>query len=130
MITTLAAAALLAAATPTFAQVKEQGLGIFLQGGYVYQTTYTGNATFDSTPQGFIAGVGFGGNKSGAFGVGVDLNYMWTNNSDADQKSQTLDIPGVRPFQYRRTQHEERLHLLHPGRLVLRRESVEQDRRL
>jgi len=93
MITTLAAAALLAAATPTFAQVKEQGLGIFLQGGYVYQTTYTGNATFDSTPQGFIAGVGFGGNKSGAFGVGVDLNYMWTNNSDADQKSQTLDIP-------------------------------------
>ena len=98
MITTLAATALLAAATPTFAQAtpqapKEQGLGIFLQGGYVYQTTYTGGSSFESTPQGFIAGIGLGGNKSGAFGVGVDLNYMWTNNSDADQKSQTLDIP-------------------------------------
>jgi len=95
MISTLAVAALFAAATPAFAQTqpKEQGLGIFLQGGYVYQTTYTGGASFDSTPQGFIAGIGFGGNKSGAFGVGVDLNYMWTNNSDSDQKSQILDIP-------------------------------------
>jgi len=95
MISTLAVAALFAAATPAFAQTppKEQGLGIFLQGGYVYQTTYTGGGSFDSTPQGFIAGIGFGGNKSGAFGVGVDLNYMWTNNSDSDQKSQILDIP-------------------------------------
>ena len=95
MIATLAVAASFAAATPAFAQTppKEQGLGIFLQGGYVYQTTYTGGGSFDSTPQGFIAGIGFGGNKSGAFGVGVDLNYMWTNNSDSDQKSQILDIP-------------------------------------
>lgn len=101
MMTTLAAVAILAAATPTFAQtptpspapvVKQQGLGVFLQGGYVYQTTYTGNANFDSKPQGFIAGVGFGGNKSGTFGVGVDINYMWTS-SDADQKAQWLDIP-------------------------------------
>ena len=64
MTTTLAAAALLATATPTFAQApqapKEQGLGIFLQGGYVYQTVYTGGSDFDSTPQGFIAGIGFG----------------------------------------------------------------------
>ena len=93
MITTLAVAALLAAATPTFAQVKEQGLGVFIQGGYVYQTTYTGNATFDSTPQGFIAGIGFGGNKSGAFGMGVDLNYAWTNNSDRALKTQYVNIP-------------------------------------
>jgi hypothetical protein len=104
MLTTLAAAVLLAAATPTFAQTptptpkpapapKQQGLGIFLQGGYVYQTTYTGGANFSSKPQGFIAGVGFGGNKSGWLGMGVDINYVWTNNSDADQKQQYLDIP-------------------------------------
>jgi hypothetical protein len=104
MLTTLSAAALLASATPTLAQTpapkpaatpapKEQGLGIFLQGGYVYQTIYTGGASFDSKPQGFIAGVGFGGNKSGWLGVGVDINYVWTNNSNADQKTQYLDIP-------------------------------------
>ena len=100
-VMTLAAAALLAAAIPAFAQgptppppvVKQQGLGIFIQGGYVYQTTYTGDLNFDSKPQGFIAGIGFGGNKSGTFGVGVDLNYFWTNNSNADQKAQWLDIP-------------------------------------
>lgn len=117
MLTTLAAVAILAAATPAFAQdpttntpapapapsrapvpapvpvVKQQGLGVFLQGGYVYQTTYTGGTNFNSTPQGFIVGVGFGGNKSGTLGAGVDINYVWTNNSDADQKSQYLNIP-------------------------------------
>jgi hypothetical protein len=111
MMTTLAVVALLAAATPTFAQnapatnpppapqpspqpvVKQQGLGVFIQGGYVYQTIYSGDGGFESTPQGFIVGVGFGGNKSGTFGIGVDINWMWTNNSDNDQKIQTLDIP-------------------------------------
>jgi len=78
---------------PAAKAVKEQGLGVFLQGGYVYQTTYTGGTNFTSKPQGFIVGIGFGGNKSGTFGVGVDINYIWTNNSDANQKTQTLDIP-------------------------------------
>lgn len=72
---------------------KQQGLGFFLQGGWVYQTTYTGNTSFDSKPMGFIVGIGFGGNKSGTVGVGVDINYIFTNNSDADQKTQLLDIP-------------------------------------
>lgn len=72
---------------------KQQGLGVFVQGGYVYQTTYTGGTDFDSTPQGFIAGIGFGGNKSGTFGIGVDLNYVWTNNSDSEVKTQYLNIP-------------------------------------
>ena len=94
MVTTLALAALLAAATPAFAQApKQQGLGIFVQGGYVYQTTYTGGTDFSSKPQGFIAGIGFGGNKSGAFGMGVDLNYVWTNDSNNSQKTQYLNIP-------------------------------------
>lgn len=72
---------------------KQQGLGVFLQGGYVYQTTYTGGTDFNSKPQGFIVGIGFGGNKSGTVGVGVDINYVWTNNSDEDQKTQYLNIP-------------------------------------
>ena len=79
--------------TPAPKAVKEQGLGVFLQGGYVYQTTYTGGTNFTSKPQGFIVGIGFGGNKSGTFGMGVDINYIWTNNSDVSQKTQTLDIP-------------------------------------
>jgi hypothetical protein len=51
----------------------------------------------DFQPQGFLVGVGFGGNKSGAFGVGVDLNYVWLTDKDPDSgesvKTQTLDIP-------------------------------------
>ena len=110
MLSTLAVAALFTVATPAFAQTpsptpkpaaapkpapapKQQGLGVFAQGGYVYQTVYTGDVTFDSKPQGFIAGIGFGGNKSGWLGIGVDINYVWTNNSNADQKTQYLDIP-------------------------------------
>jgi len=120
----LAAIVALAAATPAFAQnspapaprfsvkplfsvtpstpapvkqaEKQQGLGIFVQGGFVYQTIYTGNTDFESKPKGFIAGIGFGGNKSGTFGVGVDLNYVWTSNSDIfedSQKVQYLNIP-------------------------------------
>ena len=110
IITTLAAAALLAAATPTFAQTqpKQQGLGVFVQGGYIQSSTYAENGvpTSDVSPKGGIIGVGFGGNKSGWFGVGVDLNYMFTSASDVTVlnigeaiaengtlKSQTLDIP-------------------------------------
>ena len=108
MFTTMAVAALLASATPALAQTatpkpspapkpapapKEQGLGIFVQGGWVYQTVYTGGTNFDSKPQGFMAGVGFGGNKSGWLGMGVDINWVWVNNSDSDQKAQYLDIP-------------------------------------
>jgi hypothetical protein len=79
--------------TPAPQAEKQQGLGIFAQGGYVYQTTYTGGTDFSSTPQGFIAGIGFGGNKSGTFGVGVDLNYVWTDNTDKSLKTQYLNIP-------------------------------------
>ena len=74
------------AAAPAFAQTgtttppaavrapapKQQGLGIFVQGGYVY-TTISGDAV-NFSPQGVLAGIGFGGNKSGTFGVGVDIN--------------------------------------------------------
>jgi hypothetical protein len=82
--------------TPAPKGEKQQGLGIFVQGGYVYQTIYSGGTDFDSKPQGFIAGIGFGGNKSGTFGVGVDLNYVWTTNSDTflgSTESQGLNIP-------------------------------------
>ena len=77
-------------------QEKQQGLGIFVQGGFVYQTIYTGGTDFESKPKGFIAGIGFGGNKSGTFGVGVDLNYVWTTNSDTflgSTETQALNIP-------------------------------------
>lgn len=99
----ITAIATVLAAAPAFGQTgsptppapvqKQQGLGVFVQGGYVYQTTYTGGTDFSSKPQGFIAGIGFGGNKSGAVGVGVDLNYVWTNNSDTNGKTQLLNIP-------------------------------------
>jgi len=102
IVTTLAAAALLAVATPAFAQggtapaPKEQGLGIFAQGGGVF-TTSTGNLPSDFNPAGFLVGIGFGGNKSGAVGVGVDLNYVWltdTEEGSSDSiRSQYLDIP-------------------------------------
>jgi hypothetical protein len=81
--------------TPPAAVLKQQGLGIFLQGGWM-QSNVTGSDLKNFNPQGFIAGVGFGGNKSGAFGVGVDLNYMWQteNGTFGDTiKTQSLDIP-------------------------------------
>jgi len=81
-------------------QVKEQGLGIFLQGGYTRSSTFGPDADFfkDFNPQGAIFGIGFGGNKSGAFGVGVDLNYGITSATDPDDsnttvKTQYLNIP-------------------------------------
>jgi len=85
--------------TPPPAQVqKQQGLGVFLQGGYVRSSTYSSGGTVDLNlnPQGVIFGIGFGGNKSGAFGVGVDLNYVWKTDSDDfgnEIRTQTLSIP-------------------------------------
>jgi opacity protein-like surface antigen len=108
LIATLAIVAMLAAA-PAFAQTtqpapapvqKQQGLGIFLQGGYTRSSAYGPDADFfkDFHPQGVILGIGFGGNKSGAFGVGVDLNYVFTNETDPEDssvsvKTQYLNIP-------------------------------------
>jgi len=102
----------LTAATPAFAQTfadttarpaattqapvqKQQGLGVFVQGGYV-MSNISGQDLKDFNPQGFLVGIGFGGNKSGAFGVGVDLNYIWKTETDEggnDIKTQTLNIP-------------------------------------
>jgi hypothetical protein len=71
---------------------KEQGLGVFLQGGFVRSSTYneSGAPGFDSlSPSGFFFGVGFGGNKSGAFGIGVDINYIFKSADDVT----LLNIP-------------------------------------
>ena len=116
LIATFAIVAVLAAA-PAFAQTstqpapvqKEQGLGVFIQGGYVQSSTYNSSGLPNSaglSPKGGIIGIGFGGNKSGAFGVGVDINYVFTSASDVtvlnlDEaifetgtlKSQSLNIP-------------------------------------
>ena len=102
IVTTLAAASLLAVATPAFAQAgtapapKEQGHGIFAQGGGVFTTT-SGNLPSDFNPMGFLVGIGFGGNKSGALGFGADINYVWLSDKPGDDSdsltSQYLDIP-------------------------------------
>lgn len=98
--TLLAAVPALAQTTPAPAQppvVKQQGLGIFVQGGYVFTDLSGDLKNLDFSPQGFLVGIGFGGNKSGAFGVGVDLNYVWLTDKDPETgesvKSQTLNIP-------------------------------------
>lgn len=82
------------AAPATPAAMKQQGLGIFVQGGYVY-TTITGQDINDFHPQGFLVGVGFGGNKSGTFGVGVDINWVWKSDSEGGDSltSQYVNIP-------------------------------------
>lgn len=113
MIAVAAIAALLAA-VPALAQTtqpvvqKQQGLGVFLQGGYVRSSTYNASGQPDLTnihPQGVIFGIGFGGNKSGAFGMGVDINYVIKSASDVTRsnvgdlfetgtlKTQYLNIP-------------------------------------
>jgi hypothetical protein len=124
----LAAIVALTAATPAFAQnsigtlppvsfstpasapkmqEKEQGLGIFLQGGFVRGTTYSSTCPVSCddklNPTGFIVGVGFGGNKSGAFGIGVDINYerkstdnvtlIGTNFAQGTLITQVVSIP-------------------------------------
>jgi hypothetical protein len=118
LIAIMAMATVLAAA-PAFGQTgttappapvqKQQGLGIFVQGGYVQSSTYSSNGLPNMTsvsPKGGIIGIGFGGNKSGTFGVGVDLNYIFNSAKDVTVlnigeaiaengtlKSQILDIP-------------------------------------
>ena len=93
MFLTLALAAMLVATTPAFAQTtappaqNEQGLGVFLQGGFVWATTYSseGLPNLDTISQkGVIFGIGFGGNKSGWFGIGADINYLIRNASDVE----------------------------------------------
>jgi hypothetical protein len=120
MMMAVAVVALVAVAAPALAQTtppagqppvqpKEQGLGIFVQGGWVRSSTFSASGAPDMQsldPQGGIFGIGFGGNKSGAFGVGVDLNYMVKTASDVrfidipnlifedgDLNTQILDIP-------------------------------------
>jgi len=61
-------------------QDDDSGLGIFIQGGFLRSTTYGENGVptqglSDAFP-GFIVGIGFGGNKSGLFGIGADINYL------------------------------------------------------
>jgi hypothetical protein len=85
LIATVAILAVLVAA-PAFAQTpaqqpvqKEQGLGVFLQGGFTSGSTYQSNGlpNMDGvSPRGVIFGIGFGGNKSGKFGIGADINYL------------------------------------------------------
>jgi hypothetical protein len=88
-------------------QEKEQGLGIFLQGGFVRGTTYSSTCPVSCdnklNPTGFIVGVGFGGNKSGAFGIGADINYelkstdnvtlIGTTFAAGTLKTQVIQIP-------------------------------------
>ena len=65
---------------PQVQRDNEQGLGVFLQGGWLNATTYgeSGAPTggFDTSANGWILGIGFGGNKSGKFGIGADINYL------------------------------------------------------
>lgn len=128
MMIALVAMAALAAATPAFAQdntpppppapttpapaprvqgENEQGLGFFIQGGFLRTTSYGANGQplqgFDNALPGWLAGVSFGGNKSGWFGLGVDLNYMekGANNvrldngvtNIGDLKLKYIDVP-------------------------------------
>ena len=72
----------------------------------VYEGTEMTMPSAYAAIKGGIIGIGFGGNKSGTFGVGVDLNYVFTSASDVTVlnigkaiaengtlKSQSLDIP-------------------------------------
>jgi hypothetical protein len=82
---------------------NEQGLGIFVQGGWVRQTQYGADGlpeNIDAALQGWIVGIAFGGNKSGWFGVGVDINYMVIGDDDTgifqdggDLSLHYIDIP-------------------------------------
>jgi hypothetical protein len=66
----------------------EQGLGFFIQGGWVRVTTYGANGlpaagAIQSGIPGFMFGIGFGSNKSGHFGIGADINYYIVSDSNA-----------------------------------------------
>ena len=83
-----AAAPLMISKSATFIPQEtrnEQGLGIFAQVGYVRSSTYNedGVPGFNElNPDGILFGIGFGGNKSGAFGIGVDINYVIKSADD------------------------------------------------
>lgn len=103
----VAVPALAQTTAPQAPPAKEQGLGIFLQGGYVRGSTYNSSGLPNMTsfnPQGFLVGLGFGGNKSGGFGIGADLNYVmktasdvtligFFNNTPETLKSYYLNVP-------------------------------------
>ena len=105
MVSTLAVAAL-AVATPSFAQTtpppaqaqNEQGLGVFVQGGFVWGSTYSSTGLpnmSDISQKGVIMGVAFGGNKSGAFGIGADINYLIKSASGVTFSSPDLFANGT-----------------------------------
>lgn len=85
----------------TAGQRNEQGLGFFVQGGWVNTQVRGGEEIFPSTAfstsaNGYFFGVAFGGNKSGKFGIGADVNYfvknadnIWLFNEDDE-----VDITG------------------------------------
>ena len=61
-----------------------QGLGFFVAGGYVNSQIWGGGevfptTAFDTSANGWLAGVMFGGNKSGWFGVGASVFYLVKN---------------------------------------------------
>ena len=96
--------------TKTQSTPNQQGLGIFVQGGWVQLTTYGSNGlpdSIDTTTQGFIVGISFGGNKSGVAGVGVDINYLGVGNKTSglfdptgDLSLQYIDIPVYARFNF------------------------------
>lgn len=62
-------------------QDDEQGLGVFVQAGWVRAMQRGGDqilpsGAFDDSFNGYLFGISFGGNKSGHFGLGADVNYM------------------------------------------------------
>jgi hypothetical protein len=89
---------------------NQQGLGIFVQGGWIQFTTYGNNGVPDNIStklNGFIVGVSFGGNKSGVAGVGVDINYMAAKDNDTglfdeggDLSLSYIDIPVYARFNF------------------------------
>jgi hypothetical protein len=89
---------------------KQQGLGIFVQGGWVQLNTYGDNglpADLSTKLNGFIVGVSFGGNKSGVVGVGVDINYMAAGDNDTglfvsggDLSLHYIDVPVYLRFNF------------------------------
>jgi hypothetical protein len=89
------------ASTPTRTRgQEEQGLGVFLQGGWVRVTTYGAGgsvpsfATITGGIPGFVIGIGFGGNKSGHFGIGADINYIVVGVNNA----QFFSLDGLEAF--------------------------------
>jgi hypothetical protein len=77
-----------------------QGLGIFLQGGYVNSQVRSGDEIFPTTAfdmgfNGFMFGIAFGGNKSGWVGFGFDLNYIVKNAGNMWFLSEELETSEI-----------------------------------